>query len=284
MIRGTQTRRLIHWLGIAPAVLTLGLFYVIPVGMLLSRSLFDPDFTLEHYERIFNQSVYLDVLWITFEISLIVTALTLVMGYALAYAIYRASNRMRLVLLAVVLFPFWTSLIVRTFTFIILLQREGFVNDALLSLGLITEPLQMVYNRTGVLIGMTYMLLPYMVLSIFSVLDRIDPIYQRVATGMGASRLRAFASTVLPLSLPGVFVGSSLVFLLSLGFFITPALLGGRTDQMIAMVIEDQVNATLNWGFASALSATLLIATALFGGLLGIVGWMVRKRLNLGRV
>jgi ABC-type spermidine/putrescine transport system permease subunit I len=268
---------------VAPAVLILGLFYVVPVVILLSRSLFDPEFTLEHYARIFNQSVYLEVLWITFEISFIVTVLTLVFGYALAYVIYRASNRVRLILLAFVLLPFWTSLIVRTFTFIILLQREGVVNDVLLSMGLISEPLQMVYNRTGVLIGMTYMLLPYMVLSIFSVLDRIDPIFQRVAVGMGASRLRAFVSTVLPLSLPGVFVGSSLVFLLSLGYFITPALLGGRTDQMIAMVIEDQVNVTLNWGFASALSATLLVATALFGILLAGVGWIVRKRMNLGQ-
>jgi len=167
-----------------------------------------------------------------------------------------------------VLMPFWTSLLVRTFAFMMLLQDQGPINRFLLNLHLVGQPLPMVYNLFGVLVGMTYMLLPYFVLPLYSSMDRVDPMLEMSAVGLGASRVRAFFSTVFPLSLPGMLSGAAIVFMLSLGFFVTPALLGGRKEQMLSMLIEAQVNKLLDWGFASALCVILIASTAIFGGLL----------------
>jgi putative spermidine/putrescine transport system permease protein len=269
--------RLKTWVCLAPSILFLTLVFVWPTVALLRRSLFDPSFTWEHYARIIHEPVYLEVLWITFKIATIVTVLTVFLGYPLAYAVYRMKGPLRLLLLSVVLLPFWTSLLVRTFAFILLLQQQGVLNRALVSLQIVKEPVAWVYNLPGVLIGMTYMLLPYMVLSLYSVMHRIDPMLEWSAMSLGAGRLRAFASTVLPLSVPGLVVGSSIVFLLSLGFFVTPTLLGGRREQMLSMVIEAQVNELLNWGFAAALSAILILATALLGSILFATGRLLSR-------
>ena len=266
-LRG-EKQELISWLALLPALIFLGLLFVLPVATLVRRSLFDPDFTLQHYAHIFREPVYLHVLWITFKIAFLVTLATVLLGYPLAYAIYRARGRWKWVLLGLVLLPFWTSLLVRTFAFMMLLQNQGPINRFLLSLHLVGEPLPLVYNLFGVLFGMTYMLLPYLVLPLYSSMDRIDPMLELSAVGLGASRLRAFFSTIFPLSLPGMLSGAALVLMMALGFFVTPALLGGRKEQMISMLIETQVNKLLNWGFASALCVLLILATALFGGLL----------------
>lgn len=264
----TEKQGLISWLALLPALIFLGFLFVLPVATLVRRSFFDPDFTLEHYAHIFREPVYLQVLWITFKIAFVVTLATVLLGYPLAYAIYRARGRWKWALLGLVLLPFWTSLLVRTFAFMMLLQNQGPVNRFLLSLHLVGEPLPLVYNLFGVLFGMTYMLLPYLVLPLYGSMDRIDPMLELSAVGLGASRLRAFVSTTFPLSLPGMLSGAALVFMMALGFFITPALLGGRKEQMISMLIETQVNKLLNWGFASGLCVLLILATALFGGLL----------------
>lgn len=272
-----RVRRL-SWMGILPALLFLSIVFVIPVGALVRRSVFDPSITWEHYARIVREPIYVNVLWITFKIAIIVTLSCVIIGYPMAYATYRVHGRWKWLLLGFVLLPFWTSLLVRTFAFMLLLQRQGVINRALLTLHLIDEPIPMVYNLTGVLVGMTYMLLPYMILPIYSVLDRIDPLLELSAVGLGASRFRAFTSTVLPLSVPGIVAGASLVFLLALGFFVTPALLGGRKEQMLSMVIEAQVNEILNWGFASALCVLLIVATAVFALLLSTAAWCISRK------
>lgn len=278
------SKNLVRWFGIAPAFIVMGVFFIYPVLKLISRSVFDPHFTLEHYSHIFSEPVYLYIIGITFKISIIVTILALLLGYPLAYAMYRTTARFRIVILSFILLPFWTSLLVRTFAFMILLQREGLLNQILLSLNLINEPIPLVYNLNGVIIGMTYMLLPYMVLPLYSVMDRIDPSLEKIARGLGASKIRAFASTILPLSTTGIFAGASLVFLLSLGFFVTPALLGGRKEQMLSIIIEQQVNKILDWGFAASLSTVLLLSVFVFAVILGAINWLLVRRFKILKV
>ena len=260
--------RMIGWLALAPALLFLALFFFVPVLVFSIRSVYDGSPTLDHYARIVREDVYTQVFVTTIKIAALVTLLAVLLGYPYAYAMARARSKVRLLLLLLVLLPFCTSLLVRTFSFMIMLQREGIVNRALLDAHLISEPIPMVYNAVGVLIGMTYMLLPYLVLPLYSVIAGIDPVLEKAAMGLGAGRVRAFYSTVLPLSLPGLLAGAALVFVLSLGFFVTPALLGGRREQMIAMLMERRINELLDWGFASALSVVLSAMALLLGILL----------------
>jgi putative spermidine/putrescine transport system permease protein len=276
-----EARTATSWAIVVPVLLFLGLFFLLPVGALVQRSFFDPDFTLKHYAHVFREPVYLHVLWITFKMSFLVTLATIFLGYPFAYAIYRARRGRKWFLLGLVLMPFWTSLLVRTFAFMMLLQDQGPINRFLLSLQLVGQPVPMVYNLFGVVFGMTYMLLPYFVLPLYSVMDRVDPMLELSAQGLGASRVRAFFSTVFPLSLPGMFSGAALVFMLALGFFVTPALLGGRQEQMLSMLIESQVNKFLDWGFASALCVLLIAATAIFGGLLYATGRFYSRKKTL---
>ena len=163
----------------------------------------------------------------------------------------------------IVLVPFWTSLLVRTSSWIVLLQREGVVNDLLVSLGIFTQPVQLIYNRTGVYIAMIQVLLPFMILPIYNTMIRISPIYMRAALSLGAHPLTAFRKVYFPLTMPGVSAGCLLVFFLSLGYYITPALVGGPADQMIAYFIAFYINQTINWGLASALAAVLLLLTVI---------------------
>ncbi|WP_196906276.1 ABC transporter permease [Candidatus Symbiopectobacterium sp. 'North America'] len=165
--------------------------------------------------------------------------------------------------IVIIIIPHFTSVLVRIYAWMVLLGSDGFVNQVLRALGLIDTRLKLMYTPLGVLIGMTYILLPYMVLALYSVMRGIDPQLLRVAYSLGASRFRAFWRIFLPLSLPGVAAGSLLVFILSIGFFVTPALMGSPRDTMIAMVIENQLEVYFNWGFASALSALLLLCTLL---------------------
>jgi putative spermidine/putrescine transport system permease protein len=183
----------------------------------------------------------------------------------LPYALLAASvtGWKRTVLLLAVLLPLWTSLLVRTAAWLVLLQNEGLINKALISLGLIGTPLPLIFNRTGVLIAMTHVLLPFMVLPIYSVVVAIPKNLMPAAASMGASPLRAFWRVLLPLSLPGVYSGSLLVFMVATGYYITPALVGGANDQMISSVIAFYATGTANWGMAGALGLILLMVTLL---------------------
>jgi putative spermidine/putrescine transport system permease protein len=212
---------------------------------------------------VFARPVYLRVFWNTVEISLSVTLLTLLIGYPVAYTMAHSGERLRRFLLLVVLVPFWTSLLVRTYAWMVLLQRNGLINNALLGLGIIDEPAALIYNRLGVLIGMVQVQLPFMILPLYSVLTRIDPRYEHAAATLGAPPMRSFLRVYLPLSLPGVLTGCALVFVTSLGYYVTPALLGGRQDVMLAQLILGQIENFGNWGVAGALSLILLAGTAL---------------------
>ena len=265
---GLQRRLGGRTLLILPPLLLVLVFFGWPVSRLLLRSVSDPVWGLQNYEALLRSPVYGLVLWNTIAISGTVTLLCLLLGYPLAYAMARAGPRMRRLLIFIVLLPFWTSVLVRTFAWMVLLQRNGIVNKTLIETGLISDPLRLIYNRTGVLIGMTHVLLPFMVLPLYAVMQRIDPNYGAAASSLGAPPVQSFYRVYLPLSMPGVVTGCVLVFVSGLGYYITPALLGGPGDLMLAQIIETQVAEFGRWGFAGALAVVLLGATALAFGLL----------------
>ncbi len=210
-----------------------------------------------------DQAIFVDVFIRTFWISVVVTVLCLALGYPVSYLLVTVPERISNLLMIVVLLPFWTSVLVRTTAWVVLLQRQGIVNDALRWLGLISEPLQLIFNRTGVLIGMTYVLLPFMVLPVYGVMKGISPVTMRVALSLGARPAVAFWRIYVPQTLPGISAGCLLVFILAIGFYVTPALMGGAGDQMISYFIAFYTNQTLNWGMAAALGVLLLTATLL---------------------
>ena len=205
--------------------------------------------------------IYLEVLARTLGISLSVTLLCLLMGFPVALLLTQVSARTADWLLVLVLLPFWTSLLVRTAAWVVVLQKEGMVNSLLLKLGLIAEPLALLYNRTGVLVAMTHVLLPFMILPLYTVLKDIPPQYMRAATSLGAPPGLAFRRVYLPLAAPGVVAGSLMVFILALGYYITPALVGGGADQMLSAFVATYTTDTGNWGLAAALGALLLATT-----------------------
>jgi putative spermidine/putrescine transport system permease protein len=194
-------------------------------------------------------------------VALLVTLLSLAIGYPIAYRLTTAERIPFALILFCVVVPYFTSVIVRTYSWMVLLGRNGIINQALMRLGIVDQPLFLLYNQTGILIGMTYVLLPYMILTLYSAMKAIDPNYMRVAYGLGASRVYAFRHVYLPLSAHGAVSGCLIVFILAIGFFITPALMGGPPDVMIAMLIERSVEITLDWPSAAIMSLLLLVLT-----------------------
>ena len=240
------------------AFMSVILFY--PLALMAYRSFVDPSPGLGNYTRIFAHDVYASVLWTTIEVSAIVTLACLLLGYPLAYAAANRGPRFRLVLLAAVMMPFWTSLLVRTYAFMVLLGAGGPVVSLFEYLGVEDYP-RMLYSRTGAVLGMVYVMLPYMVLSNFAVMSEINPNYLRAARSLGAGPLRAFLHVYLPQSYPGITGGVLLVFIVSIGFFVTPALLGGRKEVFIAQLIQLNVSQVVAWGFAASLAVVLLLLT-----------------------
>ena len=210
-----------------------------------------------------KEAIFIGIFWRTIKLGLVVTASCLVLAYPLAHLLAHLPRGMANALMIVVLVPFWTSLLVRTSSWIVLLQREGIVNDVAVSLGVFAEPVQLIYNRTGVYVAMIQVLLPFMILPIYSTMIRISPSYMRAALSLGVGPLTAFRRVYFPLSMPGVSAGCLLVFFLSLGYYITPALVGGPADQMIAYFIAFYTNQTINWGLASALATVLFLMTVI---------------------
>jgi len=216
-----------------------------------------------HIERMpEDQRVYGGILVRTFQISFVVTLLCLLLAYPLAYWLSTLPERKANVLMILVLVPFWTSILVRVAAWIVLLQSEGLVNGALLGMGVISEPLALLFNRTGVIISMVHILLPFMILPLYSVMKSVPPTYVRAAVSLGSAPLAAFMRVYVPQTFPGVGAGALLVFILSIGYYITPALLGGADDQMLSYYIARYTNVEVNWGMACALG-TLLLATTL---------------------
>lgn len=257
---------------LVPAIAFVAIFFLVPLGEMVYRSVTEP--SASNYSDFFNTSAYVRVLVQTFRTALVVTVACVLLGYPYAYAM-RRSGRLGFALLSMaLLLPFWSSLLVRSFAWITLLQDTGVINHTLISLGIIHQPLSLIRDALGVTIGMTHIMLPYMVLPLYAVMARIDLSLSDAAASLGASPARAFWRVFLPLSLPGLAAGALLTFVLSLGFYITPALLGGPQDVLIGQLIADQVTTNVNFGFASAIGIVLLVLTLVA---LGVGAGLLRR-------
>lgn len=248
-----------------PGVAFMLAFFLVPVGWIVAQSVLDPGFTLQFYERLAGTPEYALVLWISVKIGLISTLLTMLAAYPVAYLLVIAQPTGRAIMMAFILLPFWTNILVRCYAWMLVLQTKGLVNTALVDwFGVVASPLPLLFNLTGVIIGMVHYLLPIAILTLYSGLKTIDLRLVRAAQGLGANPVRAFLAVFLPLSLPTLRATTMLVFVLSLGFYVTPALLGGRTEITIAMLVSTYFSDVLNWGFGAAL-AVLLLAVTLVG-------------------
>ena len=246
---------------LAPPLFFLAIIFLFPLGNVIWGSFFVPDFTLVHYQRMFSEPLYTRVLWTTLRIALLTSFACVVLGYCAAYLIATVSEATRDVLMFLVIVPFFLSTLIRNYIWMALLQRTGVVNGLLIDGGLISGPLPLMYNETGVVVVMVNMLLPYTIFPIVASLMAIPRDLNAASASLGGNSLRTFLRVTLPLSLPGVFAGGLLVFIVSLGFFIPPALVGGPRQMMISNLIDFNVRQVLNWPFAFALANALLIGT-----------------------
>lgn len=237
------------------------LLYFSIVNVLKLSVYTDTGFTFSFIKEVLTDPVYLKVLWITVKTAGIVTIFTLIIAYPITYLAAVDTPKWKTIIIGTVMITFWISLLVRTFTWLVILRDHGIINSILLNLGIIDEPIKLVYNFTGVVIGMAHILLPYMVLSLYSVMENIDKDLIDAAKGLGAKRHKVFMQIFFPLSLPGVISGTLIVFVLGLGYFVTPMLIGGKDNIMISQLIQQNIQVTLNWNRAAALSLLLLVAT-----------------------
>jgi len=244
----------VSWL-VLPGLALIAVFFIVPLGIMVARSLFDP--SPLNYVHFAESSLYPRVLFFTLWMAALVTLLCLLVGYPFAYLMCHAGGGVGTLLAAIVLLPFWSSLFVRTYAWTILLRDTGLINWVLLRLGIVDQPVQLMGNSLGILIGMTHVLLPFMVLPVVASMRRIDRDLVLAASGLGALPFAAFRRVFLPLSLPGVMAGCLMVFVLAVGFYITPAILGGRTA-FFSMLVVMQVNQLLDFGFGSTLGVILL--------------------------
>jgi len=243
----------------SPAILVIVVLLVMPLSWLFWQSIYADGFTFEHYRRILTEDIYRTTFFLTFRISVVVTLLALALGYPVAYAAAALPRRWSMMVLAMVILPFWTSVLVRAYAWLILLQHNGLVNKLLLWLGLIDSPLPLVHNELGTIIATVHILLPFMVLPLYSAMQKIPADLTLAGASLGGSPLHVFLRVFLPLSLNGVLAGVTLVFVLCLGFYITPELMGGGRTIMVSMVVSRNVELYNQWGAGSAVSVVLLI-------------------------
>lgn len=260
-----------------PALALLAVVFLWPLSSLLWRSLALPELSLAKYQALLDDGVSLTVLGRTLVMSTIVSAVTLLLAYPYAYAMTRVGQRTRAVMLALVLLPFWTSLMARTFAWLVLLQDTGVVNQVLGAIGV--GPLHLIRNTAGVTLGMTQVLLPFMVLPLYSTMSRIDGRLMAAAVSLGAPPRRAFRRVYLPLSMPGVVAGVTLVYIMALGFYVTPQILGSPQQAMISQLIAVRVDRLLDFSGAGALSAVLIVVTLV---LLALMARVVKPSAALG--
>ncbi|WCM49475.1 ABC transporter permease [Pseudomonas sp. WJP1] len=260
----TTAHSLRRWTGfgnLGPAALFLGVFFLAPLIGLLLRGVLEPVPGIGNYSQLFDNSAYTRVLLNTFSVAGLVTLFSLVLGFPLAWVITLVPRGWGRWLMNIVLLSMWTSLLARTYSWLVLLQSSGVVNKVLMALGLIDQPLEMVHNLTGVVIGMTYIMIPFIVLPLQATLQAIDPMVLQAGSICGASPWTNFYRVMLPLCRPGLFSGALMVFVMSLGYYVTPALLGGAQNMMLPEFIVQQVQTFLNWGLASAAAALLILIT-----------------------
>jgi putative spermidine/putrescine transport system permease protein len=260
------------WLAV-PALLLLIAVMGYPLLIIVLRSVQDPQWGLQNYVWFFSTPVNLTVLQRTFSISAWVTIVCIICAYPYAYAMTAVGPRLRLLLILCVLVPFWVSGVVRTLAWVILLQDSGVINTTLKALGF--SSIKLIRTQTGVVIGMAQVLMPFMILPLYSVMKGIDLRLLQAARSLGARPFKAFLDVYLPLSLPGVYAGGIIVFILSLGFYITPALLGGPRSTMLSTLVQNQVLSLLNWGRGGAMGVVLLVATFI---LLALAAPLMRQR------
>ena len=261
-LKSEERRESLTFFGLSmPAVLVVLIVVFLPVFWLSSLSFYNAAgaLSMENYARIYESALYRRTFVVTFQISVSVTVICVLLGYPLCYWLTRMPDRTAGILMVFVLVPFWTSILVRTYAWLVLLQRKGIINSSLIKLGVIDEPLQLAHNLTGSIIGMVHVMLPFLILPLYATMRSIDTDLVRAAVGLGSSPRGAFWRVFFPMSLPGLFAGIVLVFILSLGFFVTPALLGGGRVQMLAQRIESTITVYSNWGAASALGVVLLL-------------------------
>ena len=242
----------------SPTLLLLMVFFVAPVLGLLLRSVLDPQLGMQNYAEMLGSTTYLRIFVNTFLVATIVTAVTLLLAFPVAWFLAVAPQRWASLLFAIIILSMWTNLLTRTYAWMVLLQNTGIINKTLIAWGLIASPLPLINNLTGVTIGMTYIMLPFMVLPLQGTIRTIDPAILRAASLCGANRLQVFTKVFLPLVVPGVGAGVLMVFVMSLGYFVTPALLGGTSNMMLAELIAQLVQSLLNWGLAGAAAMILL--------------------------
>jgi ABC-type spermidine/putrescine transport system permease subunit I len=264
LARASRKRRWLMAMLAAPALLLVGVLLVLPVGWLFGLSFVKGDAaSLAHYERMFEYGSYARIFRTTFELSAIVTLICVLLGYPVAYLLAQLPARVASVALALVIIPFWTSVLVRTYAWLVLLQQQGLINQALLKIGFIDAPVSLVYSYTGTAIGMVHIMLPFMILPLYSAIKAFDWDLMLAASSLGASPASAFFRVFVPLSAPGLVAGALLVFIVSLGFYVTPQMLGGGNVIMVSMKIASNVSTYFDWGAASALGVVLLSLVAL---------------------
>ena len=253
---------------ILPSALLFALFFFLPIGLMAVMSVLTGNpvvmpkvaFTTKHYVRMIGDPFYLEVIWTTIRIGLVTTLVALAIGYPLAHWMARIKSRTgHALLLMAVLAPMLTGIVVRTFAWMTLLSDKGVVNETLMSLGFISQPLKLMYTETGIVVGLVHIYVPFMVLTLTGVIGRIDERLEQAAENLGASPLRAFLEVTLPLSLPGILAGSLLVFALAISAYVTPILLGGFQIMTLPILIYQQISANFNVGFAAALGIVLLM-------------------------
>lgn len=245
-----------------PAAFLLLAAFVFPIALVLSISVREPTPGIDNYAQLLNSPALQTIFLRTFRIAAITTILAAAGGYIVAFTMNLATSRKQAVLLACVLIPLWSSVLIRAFAWVTLLRGNGVVNQALMSLDFISAPLPLMRNEFGTIVGMVHVMLPIATLPIFAVMRTIDPRLMLAARSLGAREARAILSVFLPLSLPGLAAAAMLVFVSVLGFYITPAVLGGGSTVMVAEYIEVQISETLRWGLGTMM-ATVLLASAL---------------------
>ncbi|MFB7146615.1 ABC transporter permease [Agrobacterium deltaense] len=244
-----------------PALVLLVLFFVVPVLILLSRSVTEPVLGFGNYAALLGSSTYLKIFFNTFAVSALVTVVSLAIGFPVAWALAIMPARLASIVFAILLLSMWTNLLARTYAWMVLLQRTGVVNKTLMGLGIIDQPLALVNNLTGVTIGMTYIMLPFIIIPLYGVIRKIDPAILQAAALCGATRFQALTRILIPLAAPGMISGALMVFVMSLGYFVTPALLGGTANMMLAELIAQFVQSLVNWGMGGAAALVLLVVT-----------------------
>lgn len=244
-----------------PALVLLLLFFAVPVLALLLRSVLEPRPGLGNYVTFLGSTTYLRIFLNTFVVAGLVTVVTLALALPFAWFLAIAPKRWSQLLFGILILSMWTNLLARTYAWMVLLQQTGIINRTLMWLGIIHEPLSLIYNLTGVTIGMTYIMLPFMVLPLHATIRALDPAVFQASALCGASRWQSFRGIFLPLIYPGIAAGSLMVFVMSLGYFVTPSLLGGTSNMMLAELIAQLVQSLLNWGLAGAAAFVLLVVT-----------------------